>query len=104
LSEIELKDEWAIVELMGHRRLAGRVTGVTVAGAPFLRIDVPSSSDVGDPQLSATQLYAPAAVYAITPTTEEVVRRCRVTPTPVQQWELRAGPAIDEYPGADDTE
>lgn len=32
---------WAILELMGHRRLGGYVSEATVAGAGFLRIDVP---------------------------------------------------------------
>ncbi len=59
---------WAIVELMGHRKLAGNVTEATIAGAAFLRLDVPSEPPV-------TQYYAPAAVYAITPTTEELATR-----------------------------
>lgn len=32
---------WAIVELMGHRRLGGYVHEVELAGAAMLRIDVP---------------------------------------------------------------
>jgi hypothetical protein len=32
---------WAIVEVFGHRRLAGRVSEVTIAGAKMLRVDVP---------------------------------------------------------------
>jgi hypothetical protein len=35
-------DGWAVLELMGHRRIAGRITEVTIGGAGFLRIDVPS--------------------------------------------------------------
>lgn len=34
---------WTIVELLGHRRLAGMVTEATIAGAGFLRIDMPSA-------------------------------------------------------------
>ena len=33
--------EWCILELMGHRRLAGLVTECQVAGHGFLRLDVP---------------------------------------------------------------
>jgi hypothetical protein len=58
---------WAVLELMGHRRLAGKLSEQNVGGAPFIRIDVPSEPPV-------TQLYAPGAVYAITPCTEEVAR------------------------------
>lgn len=35
-------ESWAVLELMGHRRLAGFVREVTIAGAGLLRIDVPS--------------------------------------------------------------
>lgn len=90
---------WAILELMGHRRLAGRVSEATIAGGSFVRIDVPNYRDVspdmpegplepGD--IQATQFYSPAAVYCITPTTEETARAvaARNRPTPVQRWEL----------------
>jgi hypothetical protein len=58
---------WAILELMGHRRLAGYLTEATIGGGAFLRIDVPC-----DPP--ATQFYAPSAVYAITPTDEDTAK------------------------------
>ena len=62
--------DWAILELMGHRRMAGFVTETTLAGAGVLRIDVPA---VGE-EPAATQYYAPSALYALTPATEEAVR------------------------------
>lgn len=76
-------DEWAILEILGHRRLAGRVSEVQVAGAGFLRIDIPV-----DPPMS--QLYSPGSVYAISPVAEEVARRvaARYAPTPIHRWEL----------------
>ena len=40
-------DGWCILEVMGHRRIAGFVREVTVAGAGFLRIDVPSGCEGG---------------------------------------------------------
>jgi hypothetical protein len=56
---------------------------VEIAGAGMLRIDIP-----GEPP--ATQFYSPAALYALTPTTEEVARAValRSRPEPVQRWEL----------------
>lgn len=81
-------DQFAILELMGHRRLAGHVTEETIGGATFIRIDVPNGTD----GTVATQLYAPAAVYCITPTTEEIARQvaARSRPEPVTRWELEA--------------
>jgi len=34
---------WCVLELMGHRRLAGYVSEQEIAGADMLRIDVPST-------------------------------------------------------------
>jgi hypothetical protein len=33
--------EWCVVELLGHRRLAGYVQEVQLAGTGFLRLDIP---------------------------------------------------------------
>jgi len=85
MSDDKAFEGWVILELMGHRRLAGHLSEETIGGSAFLRIDVPS-----DPP--ATQFYSPSAVYAITPTSEETARAAanlgRVAP--VQRWELPA--------------
>lgn len=90
-------EEWAVLELMGHRRLAGRVSEETIGGASFIRIDVPGG---------ATQFYAPGAVYCITPTTEQLARAFAEgnRPRPVERYELPASPrgAIGGNPGDDD--
>ena len=108
---------YAILELMGHRKLAGYVKWTQ---GPLLRIDVPGEihevpcqkcgknfawhDDALRPTASlehsfvpgwfATQFYGPAAIYCITPTTEDLARRvakgCR--PEPVSRWELPALP------------
>jgi hypothetical protein len=77
---------WAILELMGHRRLAGYLSEQAIGGASFIRIDVPGD---GDTKI-ATQFYSGAAVYCITPTTEAIARAVakRSEPAPVQRWEL----------------
>lgn len=86
---------WAFLELMGHRRLAGYLTEVTLAGSAFVRIDVPDP-DGGD-QARATQFYAPGAVYCITPTTEELALQFsrKAQPAPVSRWELERPKTID---------
>lgn len=63
---------WAIVELMGHRILAGFVTEVTLAGAGMLRIDV-YPGDAASP--IASPMHPPSALYGLTPCTEERARR-----------------------------
>ena len=95
---------WAILELMGHRRLGGHVTETTIAGAGFFRIDVPASEGGN----VATQYYRPDSVYCLTPATEETARAVArmAQPAPVQRWELPAlnPPAGTHYPADDDPE
>lgn len=84
---------WAILELMGHRRLAGYVTEQDIAGQGFLRLDVFEGD--GD-QPAVTQFYSPSAVYCITPTTQEIARAATRAPAPVSRWELAAPEREDE--------
>jgi hypothetical protein len=86
---------------MGHRRLGGRVSEATVAGAPFVRIDIPHPQKLE--HMVATQFYSPTAVYAITPTTEDVARAIsRGAPEPVSRWELQAIDAQVDVPDDDE--
>lgn len=39
-------EEWAILELFGHQRFAGRVSEALIGGAPFVRLDVPEANGV----------------------------------------------------------
>ena len=64
-------DTWAIVELFGHVKMAGRVSEQLVAGATMLRLDVPGTED----SPAFTRFYGAGAVYSITPTDEAVARR-----------------------------
>lgn len=82
---------WAVVELMGHRKLAGRVSQVTQYGTAMLRLDVPGP----DGQVAATQFYSSSAIYCLTPTTEEIAVAFAWTrkPEPVAAWELLSLPA-----------
>ena len=81
-------DQWVILELMGHRRLAGHLTEQEIAGSGFLRLDIPADAGEG---WKATQYYAPGAVYAITPTDESTARLCAAAwvEPPVTEWDLQ---------------
>ncbi len=84
--------EWAVLELFGHRRLAGLVSEQNVAGAGFLRLDIPATdpADGRRDGFKATQFYSPSAIYSITPTSEAVARAMaeQVRYQPVTVWEL----------------
>lgn len=62
-------EQWAILELMGHRRLAGLVSEQEAFGTAMCRIDVPQ-----DEGMMMTQFYGGSSIYALTPVSEEVAR------------------------------
>lgn len=104
MSEQDKFQGWAIVELMGHRRLAGMVTEVSVAGAGMLRVDIPTK---GDGDFTLTQFYPPSSLYALTPVAEDIARAVAkaTASSPVHSWEMPRAlpPAIDaEVDDSDD--
>lgn len=93
---------WAILELMGHRRLAGYVQEAQIAGASFIRLDIFQDSE--KPDSYTTQFYSPGSVYCLTPTTETVARQIANTNTyrPVQSWELQPALEASHHPRESD--
>jgi hypothetical protein len=93
-------DTWAVVEIMGHKRIAGHVTEEPIAGTNMLRIDVPAV----DGRPAYTVYHGGSAIYGITPCTEELARRAASdlaymvgSPLPVYVPELdEAHRTIDE--------
>jgi len=81
-------DSWAIVELMGHRKLAGKVTEETHFGVPLLRLDVPQAAGAAQPFL--TQWYGGQSIYCLTPCDEATARAVAThhQPEPVHRYEL----------------
>jgi len=80
-------ESWAIVELFGHNRIAGKCSEQNVAGSNMLRIDVPET----EKNPAFTRLLGHAAIYAINPVTEEVATywakmlHC----APINAWDVR---------------
>ena len=91
--------EWAIVELMGHRKIAGKVTEEQIGGTAFLRVDMFNQDD-DDPIL--TQFYQPSALYCLTPTSERIARALGESflPVPVSRFDFPQLPA--GYNGEED--
>lgn len=82
-------DQWAVVELMGHVRLAGRLTEESHCGVALGRIDIPTS-DVD----FVTQYFGGGSIYRITPVSEEAARQVarNSQPAPIHRLELTARP------------
>jgi hypothetical protein len=55
---------WGVVEIMGHRTRAGRLSDAQLGGTTFLQIEHPTRVDhTGDRPL--TEMYGQAAIFAI---------------------------------------
>jgi hypothetical protein len=61
---------WGIVELMGHKVVAGQVSKSEMLGKPLLRVDVPATSTYPE----FTQFYGEASIYCVTFVSEEVAK------------------------------
>lgn len=79
---------WAILELMGHVRLAGRISEETRFGVALGRIDIPKDDPAG--VVFTTQYFSGSSIYRLTPTTEAIARSIAKAnqPAPVHRWEL----------------
>jgi hypothetical protein len=89
--------EWCIVELFGHSKVAGLVTEQSIGGCWFVRVDVPASEG----QVAMTKFYGQGAIYCMTPVTEDLARRAAVhfAPRPVSEYDLpRALPPVAPAP------
>jgi len=80
-------DQWAIVEIMGHQRFAGRVTEQAVGGCNFVRVDVPAANDMQP----FTKLFGQSSIYCITPVDEETARAAagQFRQQPLDEWSAR---------------
>ncbi|MBJ6145723.1 hypothetical protein [Hymenobacter sp. BT559] len=67
-SETSLVENWAILEIMGHERLAGRLTETTIAGVPMLRVEVPATEKLP----GFTRLLSGASIFSLTPVPQDV--------------------------------
>jgi hypothetical protein len=101
-------DQFCIVELFGHSRIAGRVTEQVIGGQGFVRVDVPElSKDRYNEETPAfTRLYGPGAIYSITPVDEETARQAalsmRVAPVNVYLAAPQLAARVEDGGGDDD--
>ena len=91
-------DCWAVVEVMGRTRYAGKVTEQVIAGAAFVRLDVPATPAllqgervISEAVAAFTRYIGAASIFAITPTTEAEARNLARLwgAMPVDLWESK---------------
>lgn len=61
-------ENFCIVELFGHQKIAGKVTEQVIAGQGFVRVDVPLTKR----HPAFTRLFGSGAIYSITPVDQSI--------------------------------
>lgn len=97
--EPKTESVWAVVELMGHVKLAGRLTEEEKFGAKLGRLDIPQDDPlIAGQTVFVTQFFGGGSVYRITLVTEAVARHVakKSSPEPVHSWDFpkQLAPAI----------
>lgn len=84
---------WAIVEMLGHKKLAGKVSEQQLAGSALVRVDVPATEHpmhtngftaiASTEKPGYTKFIGVGSIYCITPCTEEIARAAA---TQLERW------------------
>ena len=79
-------EQWCIIGLFGHQKLAGLVTEKNIGGASFLQVDVPETTH----NPAFTRIINPSAVYDINPVTEDVAKLYaqNLQVKPIEAWDI----------------
>ncbi len=80
--EKEQLKKFAVVEMMGHRKIVGLVTESDISGGQLLRVDVIDAD--GNPE--RTEYIGVGSIYCLTIVTEEVAKRVAANGVPRPAW------------------
>ncbi len=95
-------DEYAIVEIFGHRRHAGRILEVERFGTKMLRVDEPTKGDFEKGYTS--HFYGGGAIFSCTPTDLATVQRLNRPYRPAGAYLPKPDEdAFDNEPGSEGT-
>jgi hypothetical protein len=86
--------EWAIVEIFGHRRHAGRIREEERFGAKMLRIDVPTD---GDPAKGwETRYYGGSSIFSLSLSDEPTVMKANRPYDSPYRLTVAAAPSVPD--------
>lgn len=102
--QVQAFEAWALVEIFGHSRLAGKVTEQSVGGCNFVRVDVPEVEARGVKIPAFTQLLGEKSIFRLTLCTEETARKAAVAwqAAPFVAFEAPTVPALTHRERWDD--
>lgn len=80
-------DGFAIIEFMGHRKRAGKVSTAEIGGTFVFRVE--TATPDGE---KLTEVYNASSLYCLTPVTEQVatIVARSINPAPITAWDLPA--------------
>lgn len=78
---------WAIVELFGHNKIAGKVSEQTIGGSNMVRVDVPDTKAAP----AFTRFLHVNAIYAINPVAQDIATGYaeRIQVKPIESYDAR---------------
>lgn len=87
MEDVKSFDAWGIVEIMGHDRIAGRITEQAVGGCAFVRVDVPAVNG----RDAYTRLFGPGAIFSVSVTSEDTAKMAatQFRSSPMAEWDAR---------------
>lgn len=79
-------DQWCLVELFGHAKIAGHCTEQNIAGTNMLRVDVPQTNYAP----AFTRFFGSSAIYSINPIDELSAKLMaeQLQVQPINSWDL----------------
>jgi len=87
MEEKQAFEQWATLELFGHKKLAGKISEQVIGGCSFVRVDVPRTAACGP----FTKLFGQGAIYGILFVDEETAMAAAVmmAEKPIDEWSAR---------------
>lgn len=79
-------EQWCVIGLFGHQKLAGLVSEYNIGGASFLRVEIPETSH----NPAFTRIINPSSVYDINPVKEDVAKMYaeNLHVKPIESWDI----------------
>ena len=92
--EKEKLQEFAVVEMMGHRKIVGKITESDIGLSSLLRVDVLNREGGFD----RTEYIGQGSIYCLTIVTEEAAKAAAASnsPAPTWAWNIPQRPALTE--------
>ncbi len=84
--KLEFFETWALLEIMGHVKIAGKIRERNVFGVVMCEIEVPAIGNVP----AWSKMYGGASIYSVTPLSEEDAKRKAemLSAKPYETWEI----------------